>query len=130
MGFLNETTDVEHASRQVRLGEPGTEQFEIETRVNDVRVHKMKMHDPFVRTTTTLHGIGCAWRCLFGGLRVTTFVHGSHGAMRDVMNLDPTAMASPVHDTNQSATLSSENQNSPPLRSEDTKPKEDKNEKD
>lgn len=71
------------------LGEPGTEQFEVTTEVGGDIVHRLKIHDPFIRTTTTVKGLGAAWKCLFGGLRVTTRVHGSHGAMSAVMMLDP-----------------------------------------
>ncbi len=43
------------------LGEPNTEQFEIITEVDKETVHRMKIHDPFVRTTTTIKGIRAAW---------------------------------------------------------------------
>jgi hypothetical protein len=69
------------------LGEPNTEQFEIETCLNEKRVHYLKVHDPFIRTSTTIKGPGAAWKCLFGGLRVTTRVNGTHWAMEAVMRL-------------------------------------------
>lgn len=75
------------------LGEPNTEQFEVTVRVDHKIVHNQKIHDPFVRTTTTIRGLKAAWRCLFGGLCVTTCVDGSHGAMSAVMMLDPIKLA-------------------------------------
>lgn len=70
------------------LGEPNTEQFEVITEVDGEMVHKLKIHDPFVRTTTTVKGFRAAWKCLFG-LSVTTRVNGTPGAMSTVMMLDP-----------------------------------------
>jgi hypothetical protein len=75
------------------LGEPGTEQFEVITEVAGETVHRLKIHDPFIRTTTTVRGFAAAWKCLFGGLRVVTRINGSNGAMSAVMMLDPKELA-------------------------------------
>jgi hypothetical protein len=75
------------------LGEKNTEQFEVVTQLNGETVHRMKIHDPFVRTTTTIKGVKAAWDCLTNGLKVTTHVNGTHGAMRLVMMLDVSEMS-------------------------------------
>lgn len=71
------------------LGEEGTEQFTVTTRVNDEKIGEQKIHDPFIRTRVVLKGFGHAWRALFGGITVQVTVDASHGAMRAVMMLDP-----------------------------------------
>ena len=60
------------------LGEANTEQFEIITRLDGCEIHRRKIHDPFIRTTTVIKGIGAA-----------THVNGTHWAMQSVMMLKP-----------------------------------------
>jgi hypothetical protein len=71
------------------LGEEGTEQFTVTTRVNDKLIAEREIHDPFATTCVTLKGLGHAWRALFGGIRVQVSIGGSHGAMRAIMTMNP-----------------------------------------
>jgi NOTCH protein len=71
------------------LGEEGTEQFTATTRVNGEVIAEHKIHDPFIRSTTTLKGWKHAWKAMWGGIRVQVSVDASHGAMRAIMTLDP-----------------------------------------
>ena len=71
------------------LGEAGTEQFEITTRVNGLVVGEQKIHDPFIRTTVKLRGLRHAWNALFGGLKIEIALNASEGAQRAIMTLDP-----------------------------------------
>jgi hypothetical protein len=71
------------------IGEEGTEQFTVTTRVNQKLIREQAIHDPFVRTTVVLKGIGHAWRALRGGIKVQMSIDGTHGAVRAVMALDP-----------------------------------------
>jgi hypothetical protein len=73
----------------MHLGEEGTEQFTVTTRVNDEIIKEQPIHDPFLYTTVTLRGWKHAWNLLRGGIRVSVSVSGSHGAMRAIMSLDP-----------------------------------------
>jgi hypothetical protein len=74
------------------LGEEGTEQFSVTTRVNGEQIGFQEIHDPFVRTTVKLRGWKHAWRALFGGLKIQVSVDASHGAQRAIMTLDPTRL--------------------------------------
>jgi hypothetical protein len=74
---------------RMMLGEEGTEQFTVTTRVNGELIKAQPIHDPFVRTRVTLKGWGHAWRALFGGICVQVAVDGSHGAQAAIMTLDP-----------------------------------------
>jgi hypothetical protein len=71
------------------LGEEGTEQFTVSTRVNGELIKAQPIHDPFVRTSVRLRGIGHAWRALFGGIKVEVAVDGSHGAQSAIMTMNP-----------------------------------------
>jgi hypothetical protein len=71
------------------LGETGTEQFTVATRINGELIKAQPIHDPFVRTSVRLHGFGHAWRALFGGIKVEVAVDGSHGAQATIMTLNP-----------------------------------------
>jgi hypothetical protein len=71
------------------LGENGTEQFTISTRVNGELIKAQPIHDPFHRTSVHLRGIKHAWTALTKGIRVEVAVDGSHGAVQAVMTLDP-----------------------------------------
>lgn len=74
---------------KTNIGEEGTEQFTVTTRVNGKQVREQEIHDPFIRCSVTLKGFGHAWRALFGGIKVQVAVDGTHGAMRAIMTLDP-----------------------------------------
>lgn len=80
------------------LGEEGTEQFSIATRVNGKLIADQKIHDPFIRTTVRLRGLRHAWNALFGGIEVWVAVDGTHGANRAVMTLDPRELMSNTED--------------------------------
>lgn len=74
---------------KMNIGEEGTEQFNVTTRVNGEMIGEQKIHDPFVRTSVQLRGWRHAWNALFGGIKVQVSVDGSHGAQRAIMTLDP-----------------------------------------
>lgn len=74
---------------KTNIGEEGTEQFTVTTRVNEKLIGQQEIHDPFVRTVVKLRGWGHAWRALFGGIKVQVSVDGTHGAQRAIMTLDP-----------------------------------------
>jgi hypothetical protein len=80
------------------LGEDGTEQFTVETRVDGKRIRLQEVHDPFTHTTVKLKGWRHAWNALFRGLTVNVNVDGSHGAMRAVMMLDPVKLQKDTED--------------------------------
>jgi|SRR5579872_1578860 len=71
------------------LGETGTEQFSVVTRVNEEKIGEHKIHDPFVRTVVILRGFKWAWKALFGGLTIQVSVNSSEGASRAIMTLNP-----------------------------------------
>jgi hypothetical protein len=77
---------------KTNIGEQGTEQFTITTRVNGELLREQKIHDPFAHTTITLKGWGHAWRALLHGIRISVVIGGTHGAQRAVMGLDPEKM--------------------------------------
>jgi hypothetical protein len=81
---------MERGYMRKRLGEEGTEQFTVTTRVNEKLIGQHSIHDPFVRTTVTLHGWEYMWRALFGGIKVQVCVDGTHGAQSAIMSLNPT----------------------------------------
>jgi predicted membrane GTPase involved in stress response len=81
------------------LGEEGTEQFTITTKVNGEIVGVQPIHDPFVRNTTTTTTVFSRWDALkmvftkkpFTAT-VTVCVDGSPGAQRAIMTLDPESL--------------------------------------
>jgi hypothetical protein len=75
--------------RAICLGEDGTEQFTVETRVNGELIRHQEIHDPFICNTTVIYGLRAAWVALVRGIRVEVVVRGSEGAQRAVMTLDP-----------------------------------------
>jgi predicted deacetylase len=75
-----------------QIGDTGTEQFTVSTRVNGELIKAQPIHDPFIRTTVRLRGIGHAWRALTKGICVEVAVDASHGATRAIMSLDPRAL--------------------------------------
>jgi hypothetical protein len=74
------------------LGEEGTEQFELTTRVNGVEIRRLKIHDPFHCTRVVMRGWKHAWNALTKGIEVQVSVNGSEGAQRAIMTLDPHAL--------------------------------------
>lgn len=78
------------------LGEVGTEQFTVETRVDGVLVRTQSVHDPFIRNTT-LVGLSL-WQRLVLLFRprhilVEVKVDGTEGVQRAIMTLDPEKLA-------------------------------------
>jgi hypothetical protein len=73
----------------MHLGEDGTEQFTIITRVNDKMIDSRPIHDPFHCTRVKLRGFRHAWNALTRGIDVQVSVNGSHGAQAAIMCLDP-----------------------------------------
>lgn len=71
------------------IGEAGTEQFHITTRVDGVVIGEQEIHDPFVHTTVKLRGLRHAWNALVRGIKVNIHLSGTHGAEAAVMSLDP-----------------------------------------
>ena len=80
------------------LGEHGSEQFSVETRVDGKQIGFQEIHDPFVRTTVRLKGLRHAWNVLFRGITINVNVDGTHGAMRAVMMLDPQQLQQDTED--------------------------------
>lgn len=74
------------------LGETGTEQFTVETRVDGRVVKTQRIHDPFIRNTTVVgltrfdHFLAIFKR---RQIRVEVAVQGGEGAQRAIMMLDP-----------------------------------------
>lgn len=82
---------------KARIGEEGTEQFTVETRVNGDLIRNQPIHDPFIRSRVT-HTWN-RWHCflgLFNSARrqvvVQVQVDGSEGANRAIMTMDPVAL--------------------------------------
>jgi hypothetical protein len=73
----------------MHLGEEGTEQFTVTTRLDGKQIGQQEIHDPFIRTSVRLRGFRHAWNALTKGLNIQVAVNGTHGAMRAVMTLDP-----------------------------------------
>ena len=77
---------------KANIGEEGTEQFTVSTRVNGEKVAEQKIHDPFIHSTVK-HTLS-RWehfKQVFAPKVITVqiAVDGSHGAMRAIMTLDP-----------------------------------------
>ena len=75
------------------LGENGTEQFTISTRVDGKLIKEQPIHDPFLHNKTV---VGISRWDLFKALfrrqfevKVEISVHGSEGIQRAIMMLDP-----------------------------------------
>ena len=75
------------------LGENGTEQFTITTRVDGKVIKEQPIHDPFLFNKTV---VGISRWDLFKALfrrqfevKVETSVHGTEGVTRAIMMLDP-----------------------------------------
>lgn len=77
---------------KTNIGEEGTEQFTVSTRVNGDLLAEQKIHDPFIHTTVkhTLSRWG-HFKQVFKpkAITINIAVDGSHGAVRAIMNLDP-----------------------------------------
>ena len=71
------------------LGETGTEQFTVSTRVNGELIKAQPIHDPFIRTFIHLRGLRHAWNALTRGIKIQVAVDASHGAQAAIMTLDP-----------------------------------------
>lgn len=91
----------------VHLGEEGTEQFRVTTYANGAKIGDQKIHDPFIRSTTTLRGFGWAWRALFG-IKVQVCVNGSDGASRAIMTLNPHELEAETREIQESRKRDSE----------------------
>lgn len=75
------------------LGEDGTEQFTVSTRVDGKLLREQSIHDPFIHNKTV---IGISRWDLFKGMfrsqfevKVEVSIRGSEGVMRAIMTLDP-----------------------------------------
>lgn len=71
------------------IGDDGTEQFTVTTRVNGQNIGEQRIHDPFIRTQVRLRGFRHAWNALTKGIVIQVAVDGSEGASRAIMTLDP-----------------------------------------
>lgn len=79
------------------LGETGSEQFSITVFVDGKHLNTQKIHDPFIRNTTT---VGLSRWDLFKALfrkqyecKITVQVDGSRGAVSTIMMLNPDELA-------------------------------------
>ena len=72
------------------LGEKGTEQFRIETRLNGEKVGDQAIHDPFIFSRITI-GWQDLLKCLLFRRKAVVEVRltGTEGAQRRIMMLDP-----------------------------------------
>ena len=94
------------------IGEEGTEQFTVTIRENGKLIRTQAIHDPFIYSTTTI----CISRWdLFKALfrkqfqvQIETSVHGSEGAQRAIMMLDPVALQEETREILESRKLSRE----------------------
>jgi hypothetical protein len=78
------------------LGENGTEQFTITTRVDGKLIREQKIHDPFLHSKTTVAiSRWDLFKALFRSqftVVVQTSVHGTEGIQRAIMTLDTAAL--------------------------------------
>lgn len=86
---------------KAQIGDEGTEQFTVETWVDDQRIKVQPIHDPFIHTTTVI--ILSRWAHFMAifrrrEIRVRVHVWGSEGAQRAIMALDPKDLQ---HDTDE-----------------------------
>lgn len=80
------------AMQKNNIGEAGTEQFTVTTRVDGKLISEQPIHDPFVRTVVR-HQMS-RWehfKAMFHPpvMKVLVMVDGSEGANRAIMTLDP-----------------------------------------
>ena len=73
----------------IHLGEDGTEQFSLAASANGKVIARQPIHDPFIRSTVKLRGLGWAWKALFGGIKVQISVDATEGAQRAIMTMNP-----------------------------------------
>jgi|SRR5882724_2718817 len=74
------------------LGERGTEQFTVESRVDGETIKVQPIHDPFIQSTVGVKA--SRWdhfKAIFRPptIRIEVIVRGSQGAERAIMTLDP-----------------------------------------
>ena len=81
-------------SRPPHLGEPGTEQFTLTTKLNGKVIDQKTIHDPFVHTRVTTTWWWQFWKPIV----VEVNVSATHEMMSKVMQLDPTPSLSTEHD--------------------------------
>lgn len=77
---------------QVHLGEKGTEQFAVETRVDGLMVRKQLVHDPFIHNKTVIWiSRWDHFKAIFKKRVITVEIalRGSEGAMRTIMMMNP-----------------------------------------
>ena len=78
------------------LGEEGTEQFTIETRLDGKMISVKPIHDPFISTTVGFKlDFKSRFKQLFfpEAIKVEVHIRGSEGAQRAIMTLDPHQLA-------------------------------------
>jgi hypothetical protein len=83
------------------LGEDGTEQFTVETRVDGRTLEAQPIHDPFIRNTTHVGLSRWDHFCqVFRPrlIRVEVTVRGTEGAQRAIMTLNPEQLQSDTED--------------------------------
>lgn len=71
------------------LGEPGTEQFNVQTFIDEREIGNEKIHDPFVNTTLQLHWRDCLRGLFRRGMTIRFSVSGSHAAQSRIMTMNP-----------------------------------------
>ena len=73
------------------LGENGTEQFEIITKVDEREIGRQKIHDPFLHSKTIIALSFLDWAKLLWTRKiiVSISVTGTQGIQRAIMMLDP-----------------------------------------
>jgi hypothetical protein len=84
---------IERKTSGAQIGDEGTEQFTVKTRLNGEVIREQVIHDPFINTTVKLGGWRAAWMALRGGINVEVEVRGSEGAQRAILTLDPKRLA-------------------------------------
>jgi hypothetical protein len=92
------------------LGEYGTEQFTIETRVNGHMIRVQPIHDPFIHSTTVIGWWDLVKSLFRGECRVVVKVCGSEAIQRAIMTLNPRTLQAETEEILKARKLSRDTQ--------------------
>lgn len=96
----------------MHIGEDGTEQFTVTTRIDGKGIREQPVHDPFIRNTTVITlGRWDAFKAIFKKLtiKIGVSVDGSDGVVRAIMALDPEALHAETMEILEQRRISREN---------------------
>lgn len=71
------------------LGEEGTEQFTVTTKLNGRVIGEQKIHDPFIHSTLVIGWLDMVRCLLTAKCRVEVSVRGTQSVQARIMTLDP-----------------------------------------